>query len=150
MQNKIRILPKIFLFLGLVVLFLAVRYYARINSVVSSLKNSAGIHSDNFFRQSKAESLRRRPLSLVERETELKLYLGEPFKGFSYAQWEEFWSLIFDVFPEEYAQAPGEPIRVRQLSSAEIADKLMKLYPDPFAYFKTEHWEALFGVAFKK
>lgn len=150
MPHKRSILPKILLSLGVLALFLVLKYHSSLQDLTSYAKDWIRVNLDNSFYQSKSEGSRRRPLSLVERETELKLYIGEPFKSFTHKEWDYFWHLAYDTFPVEEPQEQGLPAKVRQLTIDEIADKLMKRYPDPFAFFKLDHWEALFGIALKK
>jgi hypothetical protein len=41
------------------------------------------LNHDNFFFQAGPRAERRRPISLLVKETELKLYVGEPFRDFT-------------------------------------------------------------------
>ena len=111
---------------------------------------SAKVCFDNLFYGVGAEPERQRPISMVDIETEISLYFGEPFRSFSEDDWNSFWSIIYDVFPREIPGRPDLPNKTRQLTINEITEELIKRYPNPFAYFKEEHWKAFFGVALKK
>ncbi len=108
------------------------------------------IYVNNFFYQFSSDLERRRPVSLVEREEELKAYIGEPFITFTQSDWNRFWNLIYGGFQKEDPERPGLPKKMRQLTENEIAYELMSLYPQPFSYFKDSHWRILFSIIFNR
>lgn len=144
-----RFLPKILLAFGFLTLFLIIKYQNSIKDIWSFNLEKVKIYFDNFFYQTSSQPKRHRPLSLMERETELKLYIGEPFRDFTQNDWNEFWNLIYGAFPKE-APKKGLPKKMRQLTPDEIAFELMSRYPSPFAYFKESHWQIFFGIVLKK
>lgn len=150
MRSKTRILPKVLLPLGFLVLFLAVKYQQTLKDFWGFAVETAGIHFNNLFYQADSETERHRPLSLIETETELKLYIGEPFRHFNQMEWNGFWQLIYGGFPRGLPPREGLPNKMRQLTLDEIASELMKRYPEPFTYFKDEHWKMFFGIVLKK
>lgn len=89
-------------------------------------------------------------MSLMERETELKLYIGQPFLDFTPKEWNDFWNLLYGTFPKDSPEREGLPQRLRQLTEDEIAFELMERYPAPFSYFQKNHWDTLFSIALKK
>ena len=143
-------LPKIFLGIGFIFLFLVITYQKPINEWWSLQTERLKIHSDNFFYQVEREGGRKRPLSLIQKETELKLYIGEPFRSFKYRDWAYFWDLIYGGFYKEITGSPDLPKKKRQLTFDEIAIELMSRYPQPFAFFRDTHWKVLFGVISSK
>jgi hypothetical protein len=142
-------LPKVLLFLGFVGLFLVFKYQSALQSSWGGVLEKVKIYFDNFFYQSPVPK-RYPPLSFLEQETELKLYIGDPFRDFIQSEWDEFWKIIYGTFPDEESRQPGMPARMRQLTTDEIAYKLTQNYPQPFAYFKDSHWQLFFGIALKK
>lgn len=150
MRYKKRLFPRLILPLGFVVLFLVVKYQVQLKDFFVFAVDSAKIHYDNLFYSASSEAKRHSPVSLVERETELKLYIGEPFRSFNQSDWNWFWRLIYGAFPRGEPEREGLPKKMRQLNFDEIASELMKRYPEPFTYFKDEHWKTLFGVALQK
>lgn len=149
MRSK-RILPKILLIAGFLALYLILKYQTSIKEFCSFNLEKLKIHFDNFFFAAGSGLERHRPFSLIEKETELKLYIGQPFINFDQDDWREFWNLIYGVFPEGIAEKPGLPKRVRQLTTDEITFELMSLYPNPLSYFKEEHWKTFFNIILKK
>ena len=145
-----RILPKILLIAGFLALYLILKYQTSIKEFWSFNLEKIKIYFDNFFSAQGSGLERHRPLSLIEKETELKLYVGQPFIDFSQKDWREFWNLIYGVFPEKTPEKPGLPKRVRQLTTDETAFELMSLYPNPFSYFKEEHWRIIFSIILRK
>jgi len=139
-------LPKILLLLGFVLLYFILSYQTSIKDFFSSAFKKGGIYYDNFVYPATAKSIRHKPITLVKKETELMLYIGEPFKSFSPDEWQEFWDLIYEAYPKEPSEEPGMPNRMRQLTTDEIASELMERYPQPFFSFTEEHWQVLFGV----
>lgn len=142
--------PRIFLISGIILLILIIKYQNVIRDVWLFNLGKFRIYFDNFFYETSSGPRRHRPLSLLERETELKLYIGEPFRNFSQRDWNKFWNLIYSAFPRETPERQGLPKRMRQLTLDEIASELMLLYPQPFTYFKESHWNTFFGIVLKK
>lgn len=136
--------------LGFPALFLIIKYQSSIKEAWLFNLEKVKIYFDNFFSDSDAQTARRRPLSLAERETELKLYIGEPFKDFTPADWNEFWNLIYGRFSKENPDRQSLPKKMRQLTLDEIAYELMYRYPQPFAYFTESHWKIFFSIIAKK
>jgi hypothetical protein len=90
------------------------------------------------------------PISLAMKETQLKLYFGQPFLNFSEDDWNTFWGIIYSGFARDEPERPGLPRRKRQLSPDEIALELANVYPSPFSSFREEHWRMFFEVIFSK
>lgn len=150
MPHRIRILPKILLALGCVALFLLIKYQGALKEVVAHGGDAFSIVVDNFFFDMGAGVTRHRPISLEQKETELKLYIGDPFRSFEPQDWGDFWDLIYGGFLKVDPQRPDLPRKKRQLTEDEIADVLIEQYPTPFLLFQKSHWQSLFGIIFKK
>lgn len=135
---------------GFLVLFLVLQFNSQIKNFIDYNKERIQTYGFNFFYMSGAGPKRYRPVSLLERETELKLYIGEPFKSFNQADWDDFWNLIYGAFPKDPPKKEGLPRRMRQLTLDEIRYELMLRYPTPFNYFKKEHWGMFFGIVLKR
>jgi len=146
---RFKILPRIFLLLGFVILFLILQYQGRLKDFWSFFTDKLSIYSDNYFFPRGREPVRKHPVSLLERETELLLYIGEPFKGFSASDWEGFWNIIYGGFLKEEA-GKDLPKKMRQLTEDEIKEELSSRYPQPFTYFQEQHWRMFFSIITKK
>lgn len=149
MRGK-RLLPKVLLIAGILALFLILKYQNALKETRLFNLEKARIHFDNFFYFAGSKPQRKRPVALEQKETELKLYVGEPFRDFSSEDWKSFWDLVYGARPKDDPEKPGLPRRVRQLTADEIAAELISLYPAPFVFFSEAHWESFFGIIFKK
>lgn len=147
---RLKILPKIFLLLGFLALILVIQYQDKIKEIWESNLEKLNAHRENLLYSLGPELKRRRPISLVERETQLEANFPNPFVRFNEQDWNEFWNIIYGSFAVGEPEKPGLPKKVRQLEPAEIIEELKKLYPQPFNYFKDEHWQAFFGIILKK
>jgi hypothetical protein len=145
-----RLLPKIFLAIGFLALFTAVACRRQIQEFFSFNLRKVKIHTDNFFYQSNSGLKRRKPIALLEKETELNLYVGEPFRSFNNKEWDEFWAIIYGAYPADAPEEQGLPRRVRQMGQDEIAYELARHYPEPFAYFTPDNWKAFFSIILKQ
>lgn len=97
----------------------------------------------------KAEE-RAMPLSTAVAETQLALYIGEPFKGFSRSDWQDFWRLIYGRHFMPNPRGRGWPHIYRQLSLGEIRVRLIDVYVIPFARFSDQQWGIFLGIALKQ
>lgn len=145
-----RFLAQILLVAGFVSLYFIYKYQSSIQDIWAYNRDKLKIYFDNFFFEAGAGMERRRPLTLAERETELKLYIGEPFRSFSRSEWGDFWNIVYGAFPKDRPEREGLPRKKRQLTQDEIAFELAADYPEPFSYFKEEHWKQFFGIIFRK
>lgn len=145
-----KFLPKILLVVGFLALFLIIKYQSPIKEKLAFHLERISIYFDNFFYHASSKPERHRPVSLLERETELKLYIGQPFRDFTRKDWARFWNLIYGAFPKEAPEKQGLPRKARQLTQGEIASELILRYPNPFSYFQKNHWEMLFSIVLKK
>lgn len=147
---RFKILPRLLLAIGVFALALIFNYRESIRDLSSFNIQKLRIYIDNFFYEAGKEPSRRRPVSLLNKETELKLYIGAPFRDFTRSEWDDFWNLIYGGFPKEEPERKGLPKRNRQLTLDEIASELAQRYPSVFAYFKEKHWRMFFGLILEK
>ncbi len=145
-----RLLPKILLAAGFLSLLFIIKYQGRIKDLLGLNLNKTGDYVDNISYDLDYKPKRHRPVSLLVRETELKLYIGEPFRDFNKSEWEKFWNIIYGVFPKGDPEKPGLVSKKRQLTDDEITYELMKTYPQPFTYFRENHWKMFFDIISKK
>lgn len=146
---RYKILPRISLIIGFVLLFFLVKYQGQLKDFWSFFIDKVSIYSDNYFFPSGKTPERKRPVALMERETELVLYIGDPFKEFTAEDWETFWNMMYGGFQKEES-GENMPRKMRQLTEEEIKNELSSRYPQPFSYFSDQHWKILFGIVFKK
>ena len=90
---------------------------------------------------------RKKPFNLYARQERLMMKIGEPFASFSPEEWQEFWSLVYDVVTERGPQ--GETIR-RQRTEEEIQRSLKYNYPHKFSMFREEHWKLMSSIIYSK
>ncbi|MBL7151693.1 MAG: hypothetical protein ISS89_03785 [Candidatus Omnitrophica bacterium] len=127
-----------------------IKYREQIRQFSSFHLYKARIHADNFFYGAGQGKKRHKPVALLQKETELQLYVGEPFRSFRKSDWREFWEIIYGAYPMEPPERPGLPRRVRQMDRGELAYELASRYPQPFAYFTPEHWKMFFSIILKQ
>ena len=145
-----RSLPKFLLIAGFFSLFLIIIFQNQIKDFLKLNYDKATEYVDYASYDLNYEPTRQRPLSLLERETDLKLYIGEPFKGFNRSDWESFWNIIYGIFPKTDPKEPGLVAKRRQLTEDEIAYELSRVYLEPFSHFQENHWKIFFGIILKK
>jgi hypothetical protein len=104
----------------------------------------------NTFYFASDEVMRRQPVSLLKKETELQTSVGRPFIDFDIADWREFWNLVYGSFPKDPPEREGLPKRERQLTEDELRDELITRYGEPFTYFQPSHWQWFMEVLRKK
>lgn len=78
-----------------------------------------------------------RPLTMIEKETYLRMFAPDTFGKFSDEEWKEFWKIIYG--PTEEKQ--GKFKLKRYKSKDEIEAELIQKYPNPFAFMRREHWK---------
>lgn len=145
-----KILPKILLLIGFLALVIIVRYREQITEFWFFNLQKVKIHTDNFLYESGSGVKRHKPVTFLEKETELQLYVGEPFRSFNRKDWGEFWGIVYGAYPMDTPEKKGLPRRIRQMDQEEIAYELALRYPQPFVYFTQEHWNIFFSIIFKK
>jgi hypothetical protein len=141
-----RILPALFILLGFACLYLLVKFEQPLKGNVGFVLQKAAIHFENFFYFASDKKQRRRPVSTLKQETELKLYIGPPFRDFVRRDWHEFWRIIYGAYPKDKPEREGLPVRVRQLNEEELKEELIQRYETPFKFFYPEHWKMFFDL----
>lgn len=106
------------------------------------------IHIDNFMYTLNPE--RSKSISMLEKEQNLKLYVGQPFIDFRQSDWDKFWGILYGVYPMDYSENERLPARVRQLKRPEMEEKLKDWYPAPFGNFQQQHWQQFWQIIFGK
>lgn len=149
MQAK-RSLPAIFIISGFILLGTIVVFQGPIKEFLSYKFEIFKITFDNFFYQGTPGERRRAPRSLIIKQDYLKMYVGQPFRNFSDAEWKNFWKLVYGVYPKQPVEKAGLPNRMRQLTEEEIEQELMDRYPQPFANFREKHWSIFFQILFSR
>lgn len=135
------------LIFGFLALFLIIAFQGVIRNFISLNQQKLKIHKDNFFVYSNEEVIKRpRPLTTAKVDSALEVYIGRPFVNFSEEEWEEFWKIIYGVYPKDEPERPGLPRKLRQLTEEEIASELIARYPQPFRNFREEHWNEFFKI----
>jgi len=145
-----RHLPRFLLVVGFLSLSLIIIFQGPIKDFLGVNFDKAREYAGFIFYDLNFEYKRQKPITLLKKETELRLYIGEPFRSFNRSDWENFWNIIYGIFPKTDPNQPGLVAKRRQLTEDEIAAELKKMYPQPFIYFMQDHWNMFFEVIFKK
>ncbi len=145
-----RLLPKILLFSGFLALFLLLKFQTEVKNFTSLQIEKIKTHRDNFFARANPEIAKRErtPFTTVK-ESQLEVGVGEPFSNFTTEEWDEFWEIVYGLYPRGEPEKPGLPNRMRQLSQEEMISELSSRYPQPFARFSQRQWEIFFGIILK-
>ena len=146
MNLKGRALQKILLIAGFILLILVLNFRQQLRDIFSFNVERLKIYYENFF----VSSGRHPPATFAEKETELKLYVGDPFRDFDRDEWNEFWELVYGMYPKGDPGREGLPKKMRQLTEDELSSELMRRYPYPFTYFRDNHWKLFFELLYKK
>lgn len=86
------------------------------------------------------------PITFIEHETKLKLFLSDFFGKFSQSDWQEFWALFYQPIEEEQE---GFMVK-RYRSQEEVEDYLSYEYPQPFSHFQKQHWSYFWSIVLEK
>lgn len=87
---------------------------------------------------------RKRPLTFIDREEQLRIFVPTVFEGFSQQEWDNFWDYIYEPITDTSGKYPLK----RQRTQEEIMSVLRNKYPKPFADFKDEHWFYFWQIVF--
>lgn len=139
--------PKILIVFGIALAFIIYSARTGLRQDWNDLVESVNIWMDNFNRA--FSPVRSRPISTLQKEEELKMYVGAPFLGFQGSDWEKFWNIVYGLFPIDYPENERLPPRTRQLTNPEMQEKLKELYPSPFSSFQDQHWQQFWQIIFK-
>jgi len=148
-MQRNKLIVRLMLLTGFMLLAFVYIYQKSIKSFLQFNLHKTQVVVGNFIPDASAPGFRSRSLSTLVKETELKLYFSEPFKSFSKGEWMRFWKIFYGEFPREYI-GEGLPKKNRQLTTDEIIQELITLYPDIFSRYQNTHWESLFRVILKK
>jgi hypothetical protein len=139
--------PKLFLKLGFLLLFLLILFAKPIRKFTDFQFQKLEVYKTNLFAPANPEVVRRRkPISTALEESNLEVAFGEPFSNFSLEEWDDFWEVIYGLYPKGEPEKPGLPRRLRQLTTGEIISELIARYPQIFRYFRESDWEAFFSA----
>lgn len=140
--------PKLLIFLAIVLALTLFFAQGNLRQDWDDFAQGIDIHIENFMYALNPE--RSKPISILEKEQGLKVYVGEPFIDFSQSDWSEFWNILYGAYPMDYPENERLPPRVRQLNYSEMEEKLKEWHPNPFSYFQAEHWQQFWKIAFGK
>lgn len=140
--------PKVLILCGVTLVFIFYRAKGNLKEDWKDFADAIAIHIDNLKYTLNPE--RAKSITTIEKEESLKSFVGDPFIHFSRQDWDEFWNVLYGVFPLEYPENKRLPPFVRQFTYSEMESKLRELYSKPFAYFQDEHWRQFWGIVFGK
>lgn len=118
------------------------RYFSRSTSgkLSKTLKQKVDIfkHNISFAFSPK----RKRPGSLLVRESKLSNFLQNVFGQFSATEWKNFWDFIFEPIQDEKGFLKVKRYHTKE----EVQARLKYHYSNPFSYFKKQHWEYFWEI----
>ena len=88
---------------------------------------------------------RSRPITLIEQETNLRLFAPQLFSRFEDAEWQRFWSIIYQPINDKKSRFATKRYRNRE----EMESQLIAHYPDPFEYLKQDQWKSFWTEVLK-
>jgi len=80
---------------------------------------------------------RKRPGSLLIRESRLANWLQGVFGQFSATEWKNFWDFVFEPIQDEKGFLKAKRYHTKE----EVQARLKYYYSNPFSYFKAQHWK---------
>jgi hypothetical protein len=85
---------------------------------------------------------RRRPITMIKKETLLREFIPEVFANFGEDDWKYFWDLIYKPVAKKDGLFKKKQLRTRD----EIQQILMRMFPQPFTYMTGEHWRYFWDI----
>lgn len=128
----------------IVLVLLQAARHPKINNLRTAFKDKFAVLLENL-----AESIspaRKRPLTTIELEGNLKANLAVPFASFNQRDWQWFWHLLYGRYTQD---SDGWPKRKRQLTKEEIQNILADSYR-PFGRFSPQQWEVFWQRILKR
>jgi len=87
---------------------------------------------------------RKRPLTFIDREEQLRMFVPTVFQGFTQDSWDNFWDYIYEPITDKSGKYPVK----RQRNQEEIMSLLRNKYPKPFAEFREDQWFYFWQIVF--
>jgi hypothetical protein len=85
---------------------------------------------------------RKRPITFIEKEEKLRMFVPNVFEGFSEKAWEGFWDYIYLPIDD----TSGKYLTKRHRTKEEIQSFLANKYSDPFSRFRSDHWHYFWEI----
>ncbi len=148
MRHLKRLVPRMFLIIAIFVLLLLINQRERLEYYTQHLSIVSKVILENINVQMYPP--RKFVGTKIQKEDMLKMYVGEPFKNFSFKEWEQFWQIIYGLYRKENPQDPRLPAIYRHLDKEEMQQELIGRYPTPFSYFGDAQWEQFWQIIFSK
>lgn len=85
---------------------------------------------------------RKRPITFIEKEEKLRMFVPSVFEGFSDQAWQDFWDYIYVPIND----TSGKYTTKRQRTKEEIKSLLLSKYPKYFSRFRPDHWHYFWEI----
>jgi|TARA_B100000315_G_C14584071_1_gene591989 hypothetical protein len=85
---------------------------------------------------------RQRPLTFIEKEEKLKMFVPTVFDSFTDKSWKDFWNFIYDPVQDD----EGALAAKRYREKSEVESYLRYRYPKPFSNFREDHWHYFWEI----
>lgn len=132
----------------LIVGFLALFFYFLVRKNLTrdyrDLEEAMGVTASNISYEIMPP--RSAPFGVDTKQIELITTFEPAFDAFTQEDWQEFWQVIYGLYPEYASDNRRIPPRKRQLTMSEIQEELRILFRYPFASFGQEHWERFWKI----
>ncbi len=79
---------------------------------------------------------RRRPITFIERQEKLNMFIPTIFEGYNDESWNNFWDFIYEPVEDRSGKYPTKRLRTKD----EIKSFMINKYPKPFSNFREDHW----------
>lgn len=112
----------------------------KLGNAFQHIKTFINVHKHNISMEWSPS--RKSPLTFIEKEEALRVYIPEVFGKFDARQWREFWALIYVPIEEKQGSFKVKRYRTKE----EIESYLRYKYHNPFAYFEKGHWFVFWNI----
>ena len=141
--NIIAILAMVFLVFGAIKFKDTDPYYrlkAKVRNVTRYLEDFMKAKKHNLSQTMDPE--RKTPLTFIDKETELELFLPDIFERFKPKDWESFWEVIYDPVEKKEGRFKVKKHRTKK----ELTKYFKSKYGGAFLIFDSGHWSYFWQI----
>ncbi len=141
-----RYFAKILIFVLIVVIVVIIFNQGFIRNTLQDSSSFFEKAKDNF--SSQFDKKRSAPITLIEKEENLRLFMGPLVHDFTQEDWDRFWNVIYGM-QEKPADNPFLPKEFYQYSIEQAQDQLRRMFPGSFGRLGPEHWSYIWREIIK-
>jgi len=139
-----RLVVRLWLLLGFLATCLIFFFRANLKQDYIDLTTNLKVRRDNLIYSAFPD--RTAFYGIENKKIELKVKLAPVFDNFTVDEWQDFWQIIYKIYPELFSQGERIPPYSTQLTIDEIKEALGMRFPYPFTYFDDGHWKQFFKI----